>query len=347
MHFILFISDEHLKNAINKIVNQFNIDNQVDGKVLIGRDTRRSSETFSQAVIQGVLALNGNYIDFNLLTTPQLHYILLCYNSNNEYGEPSEEGYYQKLSNAFIALNGSQAEKVGNYLPSVEVDGANGIGAMQLEKLKKYLGNSLNIKQANCGEGVLNENCGADFVKVQQKPPKSLQLQSGQRYLSFDGDADRVIYYYKNSNDNQFHMLDGDKIAVLIASYLKELLEQANLKLDLLIVQTAYANGSSTWYIENVLKIPVACVPTGVKHLHHRAQQSHIGVYFEANGHGTVVFSKKSKTIIKEAQNNNEVAKKLFNLMNLINEVSINNLFNYKLIIFKILRLSVMQFLTC
>ena len=35
----------------------------------------------------------------------------------------------------------------------------------------------------------------------------------------------------------------------------------------------------------------MACVPTGVKHLHHRAKQFDIGVYFEANGHGTVLFS--------------------------------------------------------
>ena len=34
--------------------------------------------------------------------------------------------------------------------------------------------------------------------------------------------------------------------------------------------------------------IPVACVPTGVKHLHHKAKEFDIGVYFEANGHGTV-----------------------------------------------------------
>lgn len=35
-------------------------------------------------------------------------------------------------------------------------------------------------------------------------------------------------------------------------------------------------------------KVPVACVPTGVKHLHHKALDYDIGVYFEANGHGTV-----------------------------------------------------------
>ena len=33
------------------------------------------------------------------------------------------------------------------------------------------------------------------------------------------------------------------------------------------------------------------CVSTGVKHLHHAAEHFAVGVYFEANGHGTVLFS--------------------------------------------------------
>ncbi len=37
------------------------------------------------------------------------------------------------------------------------------------------------------------------------------------------------------------------------------------------LVQTAYANGNSTRYITETLGVPVACVPTGVKHLHHKA----------------------------------------------------------------------------
>jgi phosphoacetylglucosamine mutase len=38
----------------------------------------------------------------------------------------------------------------------------------------------------------------------------------------------------------------------------------------------------------------VTCVPTGVKHLHHAAESFDVGVYFEANGHGTVLFSPKT-----------------------------------------------------
>jgi phosphoacetylglucosamine mutase len=42
-------------------------------------------------------------------------------------------------------------------------------------------------------------------------------------------------------------------------------------------------------------RLPVKCVPTGVKHLHHAAEHYDIGVYFEANGHGTVLFSQTSQ----------------------------------------------------
>lgn len=40
------------------------------------------------------------------------------------------------------------------------------------------------------------------------------------------------------------------------------------------------------------------CVSTGVKHLHHAAERYDIGVYFEANGHGTVLFSPESQEIL-------------------------------------------------
>lgn len=53
--------------------------------------------------------------------------------------------------------------------------------------------------------------------------------------------------------DNFFHLLDGDKIATLIASYLVGLVRKCGLELNLGIVQTAYANGNSTAYIQDEL----------------------------------------------------------------------------------------------
>jgi phosphoacetylglucosamine mutase len=50
--------------------------------------------------------------------------------------------------------------------------------------------------------------------------------------------------------------------------------------------------------------MPVRCVSTGVKHLHHAAEDFSIGVYFEANGHGTVLFSEEALRIIRSARSN-------------------------------------------
>lgn len=47
----------------------------------------------------------------------------------------------------------------------------------------------------------------------------------------------------------------------------------------------------------------MACVPTGVKHLHHKALDFDIGVYFEANGHGTVLYSDQAQAKIQNATN--------------------------------------------
>ena len=56
------------------------------------------------------------------------------------------------------------------------------------------------------------------------------------------------------SVDGVFHLLDGDKIAALMASYLKDLLNKSGLtNIALGLVQTAYANGASTAYISDTL----------------------------------------------------------------------------------------------
>lgn len=89
-------------------------------------------------------------------------------------------------------------------------------------------------------------------MKVQQVPPINFPLKPNVRCVSIDGDADRIIYFYMDE-DNKFHLLDGDRIATLIAEYLKELLQESHLSFQLGLVQTAYANGSSTDYISNVL----------------------------------------------------------------------------------------------
>lgn len=64
------------------------------------------------------------------------------------------------------------------------------------------------------------------------------------------------------------------------------------------VVQTAYANGASTKYLKQ-LGLDVVLTPTGVKYLHEKAAYFDIGIYFEANGHGTILFSETFISVLE------------------------------------------------
>lgn len=319
------VLDSDLIPMLVHISTKENIDLSVPAMVIIGRDTRKSSPILLKAALAGIKALNGNVTDLGLVTTPQLHYVVVCTNTDGAYGNPTLQGYYSKLAAVFKNIRGTEINN-GKYISGLQLDTANGVGAIAAKEFQRYLKGVLDIKLFNDGSGDLNHMCGADFVKVQQTLPLNIPSEKSIRCVSIDGDADRVVYFYIDGN-NKFHLLDGDRIATLVAAYFKELLEMSGLSLQLGLVQTAYANGGSTDYISNVLKVPVACVPTGVKHLHKKALEFDIGVYFEANGHGTVIFKDTAKEAIKNHAKNEILSttqrvasSKLRDVIDLINE---------------------------
>ncbi|KAJ6809605.1 phosphoacetylglucosamine mutase [Iris pallida] len=162
----------------------------------------------------------------------------------------------------------------------------------------------LEIEIRNVGRdgGVLNEGVGADYVQKEKVAPSGFgSADVGTRCASLDGDADRLVYFRVLSpSSNTIDLVDGDKILTLFAVFIKKQLSILNKKENkdiasglsarLGIVQTAYANGASTDYLKQ-LGLEVVFTPTGVKYLHKKASEYDIGIYFEANGHGTVLFS--------------------------------------------------------
>uniref|UniRef100_A0A8D8L5B8 Phosphoacetylglucosamine mutase n=2 Tax=Culex pipiens TaxID=7175 RepID=A0A8D8L5B8_CULPI len=320
------VSDADLEGQIAKISAEQGIDNNEPAKVYVGMDTRYHSPQLAKAVLNGIAALKGSVRDFGIVTTPMLHYFVTCSNTDLAYGLPTEEGYMTKLLTAFKRIRGNTFAK-GNYSNKVFYDGANGVGSLKMLGFVRKFDGYLDVKVFN-SNGKINFNCGADFVKTNQRAPHGIpeDLEPNARCVSVDGDADRVVYYYTDE-DGVFHLLDGDRIATLISGYLKELVEKCGVELEMGLVQTAYANGASTDYIVNQLKVPVACAPTGVKHLHHKALDYDVGVYFEANGHGTVIYNAEAKKRIAAAskdeslsQEQRDAAKLLLSTIDLTNE---------------------------
>ncbi|XP_065882367.1 phosphoacetylglucosamine mutase-like isoform X2 [Dysidea avara] len=281
-------SSDELVDIISQLISESSIDIKQPSHVMFARDTRPSGDHLAAILEQSLTAMQSSFDNLGVLTTPQLHYMVW---SRNTHHPPSDiQGYYTTIATAFKELLPQSMSGPA----VVTVDCANGVGAGALQKMAEVIGNNcLNVTVCNDGSsGILNEKCGADYVKLNQCAPDGVDLETGKRYASLDGDADRVVFFFEDNGS--FRLLDGDKIASLVASFIQEQLTQADMKLTLGVVQTAYANGSSTDYLCGKMKIPVACVPTGVKHLHHKAKEFDIGVYFEANGHGTVLFSEKA-----------------------------------------------------
>jgi phosphoacetylglucosamine mutase len=106
-------------------------------RVVFARDTRASGPHMVKALKASLDAMNVEYIDYGILTTPMLHHMVRCLNTKNSprrFGEASEEGYYKKMVAAFEkAMYG---RKINGHLT---VDCANGVGGPKLRDLLKYL----------------------------------------------------------------------------------------------------------------------------------------------------------------------------------------------------------------
>ena len=313
-------SDNDLVDIVKKALEKENIslDPEDGTAVLIAYDTRPSGESLASDAAAGVESLGVSVKMLNVLTTPQLHWSVMRINQGLD---ASEQAYYDLLSGAFRALVGSSMNK------KLHIDCANGVGAQKLEKLAPLLKPSgLELVLYNTGDGVLNHECGSDYVQKDHNLPSMMPNMSvSDVCCAIDGDADRLVYFYsKGEGTQEIVLLDGDKIAALVAGLLmdlvKQLPEETAKNTTIGVVQTAYANGNSTRFLNEKVRCAVEITPTGVKHLHKAAHKFDIGIYFEANGHGTVLFKDSFLELMKSMKGKNAGAKDILAVAAVINE---------------------------
>eukprot|EP00915_Cephaloidophora_sp_WS-2016_P008729 GHVH01012210.1.p1 GENE.GHVH01012210.1~~GHVH01012210.1.p1 ORF type:complete len:552 (+),score=73.06 GHVH01012210.1:64-1719(+) len=275
--------------------------------VVIGRDTRESSKLFSTSASEMVRALGAKVVDLGVVTTPQLHFGVWHQNRYGSLGTPDVYKTYfaTRLNECYPDASNDEPSKL-------MFDGACGVGALHVGCFTSAL-EKIKVDLCICNgpnDGELNLGCGSDFVQTSQAPPARFTFK-GVRCASVDGDADRIVYHHVDECGT-FHLIDGDKIAALYLMVINRMILDCDhskfaLKpLAISVVQTAYANGASTIALEKVKSDPasmtvhpdveciIQCSKTGVKNLHHIAEESDISVYFEANGHGTVIFNEEN-----------------------------------------------------
>uniref|UniRef100_A0A914HJ97 Phosphoacetylglucosamine mutase n=1 Tax=Globodera rostochiensis TaxID=31243 RepID=A0A914HJ97_GLORO len=321
--------------------------------VIIATDTRPSCPELLGIAVEAIARVDGIHVEkYENSTTPQLHFIVRSI--NREDTEVSRNSFLFRFRHALAAsLKLIPLTNCSRYTKQLFVDCANGVGSLWVHK---YLGPvdvhsatghlteassvepvQLNILNTDTDSLLLNDQCGADFVKIHVKLPTNFDsVPPNARCVSLDGDADRLIYFYSMVGDEpgggggRVVLLDGDHIAALFARFIAEQFSAAErlgqkIALTFGIVQTAYANGNSTRFFSENLGIVPIMTKTGVKHLEEAAQRFDVGLYFEANGHGTVCFSDRFYAYLDEFSGENNVVPRHIELLSmfsqLVNEV--------------------------
>lgn len=253
-------SDHHSKFDINMIYP----------RVFIGYDTRASSPKIFDLIKTGVKEFHhmGRVDELPCVTTPEMHYLI----------HASSNGINMDYTTKLLYL----LDKVPTSF-SIICDCANGVGAVVLKEINRKVERIQLINTDIKNHSLLNESCGSDFVvNTKEIPSEDKSLHN--LYASLDGDADRVVFYYQDYDN--FHLLNGDKISALIAFYISLKIPPENIS----VIHTGYSNGAFIEFIHS-LGIKTVCTATGVKNLHAEALKHNVSIYFESNGHGTVLFN--------------------------------------------------------
>eukprot|EP00827_Trimyema_finlayi_P007120 TRINITY_DN960_c0_g1_i1.p1 TRINITY_DN960_c0_g1~~TRINITY_DN960_c0_g1_i1.p1 ORF type:complete len:586 (-),score=213.57 TRINITY_DN960_c0_g1_i1:33-1790(-) len=302
------------------------------GHVLIAHDTRYSSEHLTGIAVDAITSCKCTPKNFGQQTTPQLHHFVFYlnsekYNPNHKhfnFDTPQKiiaDHYYDYYCDNFLSLIQKKEKS------TVIIDCSNGVGGKRVDQLKDKLKDVMNLEFINKEDNdKLNVECGAEHVqkekafctygkeKLEEYHKKGIDAH----IASFDGDADRIVFFFtEKDTPAKIHLNDGDKIDCLMAFFVQEQLNKISklisqlTKENLLMVKedfskwvvgsalTGYTNGCGVKFLRDQ-GVDVKISPSGVKNLHHVSLDFDIGVYFEANGHGTLIVNNGKQEILEE-----------------------------------------------
>ncbi len=259
-----------------------------------------------------------------------------------------DEQYVQEIIDALKILVPADAPS-----ETFTIDTASGAGVRMLELLQSRLDEipNFSIELINT-DGTINEGRGAEFVHKKlskeiaagHELPSWLDTVRGQVIGTLDGDADRNLLFRLN-DDNSLEVIDGDKFAALKAFVLQEYIEKAGLPDQFKVgaAQTVLANVGSASFFDR-MGIDVKETKVGDKYVRAAAEDWAFGnaaqnlpahgvaVYYEAAGHGSIIFSQEFIDAVNAAQPSEakDVLKGIIAMQNMAGGDGIRNLILFK-----------------
>ena len=222
-------------------------------RILVGMDTRESSESLCSALTSGINKGGGLAVSIGICSTPAVAYHLVkrSYDAGvmiSASHNPSEyngikifgsNGYKlsdeieEMIENEIITPDSAKKEYI-EYLRGVfgaslnnlkvGIDCANGSASVTAKELFSSLGAECYMLSDSPNGRNINENCGSTHLDGLKKLVVSLGLDVG---IAFDGDADRCI-----AIDETGREIDGDYILAILAS---EMIKEGKLKKNAIV----------------------------------------------------------------------------------------------------------------
>ncbi len=230
-------------------------------KILIGKDTRISGDMLESALTAGLCSIGASVVSLGVIPTPAVAFLTRKYEADagivisashnsaefNGIKIFNSNGYKlsDELENEIEDLIESKMEGIplptgdavgtltkcdtalSDYVEfakstidcdlsgmKIAIDCANGASYKSAVKVIVDLGAEAYVVSNHPNGTNINLNCGSTHTKSFAEYVKNINVDIG---LSFDGDADRLLVI-----DEKGNLIDGDKIMMICAKFLKE-----------------------------------------------------------------------------------------------------------------------------
>ena len=198
-------------------------------KVLIGKDTRLSSDMLENAMAAGLCSVGASVVTLGVVPTPAVAYLVEKYKadagimisaSHNSFeynGLPTEDGIgtVTRAENAVRDYIEHVKSTVHFSLDglTIAIDTANGSASATAETLFTELGAKVTMLNDQPDGINVNRGCGSTHMEGLIQYVKEHPVDAG---VAFDGDADRCLMV-----DDQGNFVDGDFIMAICAMDMK------------------------------------------------------------------------------------------------------------------------------
>ena len=274
-------------------------------RIVIGKDTRRSSYMFEYSLVGGLVASGADAYLLHVTTTPSVAYVarvdefdcgIMISASHNPYydnGIKLINGNGEKMDEDTISL--VEAYLDGNlnvfgkdyveipyaHRDRVGLDCANGSSWNIAKAVFDALGAKTYVINADPNGTNINTDAGSTHIEGLQKFVVEKGLDVG---FAYDGDADRCLCV-----DEKGNVVDGDAILYVYGRYMKE-----REKLITNTVVTTVMSNFGLYKAFDELGIGYAKTAVGDKYVYEYMQKNGCRLGGEQSGH--IIFSKYAST---------------------------------------------------